>query len=75
MLGDGFRCLAGLDDLIGPEAPRAHPETLNAAIHKGADALKIRFESARSDIVRVADITAEDRPFSAEFAAFRHDYL
>jgi hypothetical protein len=25
--------------------------------------------------VRVADITAEGRSFSAEFAAFRHDYL
>jgi hypothetical protein len=75
MLGDGLRCLAGLDYLVGPEAARAHPKALNATVHKRADALKIGFEAARSDIVRVADITAEDRPFSAEFAAFRHDYL
>jgi hypothetical protein len=75
MLSDGLGRAAGLDDLIGPEATGAHSQTLDTAVHERADALKIRFEPARCDIVRVADITAEDRPFSAEFAAFRHDYL
>jgi hypothetical protein len=75
MLRDGLGRSAGLDHLVRPEAPGAHTQPLNTAVYESADALKIRFEPARSDIVRVADITAEDRPFSAEFAAFRHDYL
>ncbi len=75
MLGDGLAGPAGLDHFVGPQTPRADTQALDAAIHERAHALKIRFEPARGDIVRVADITAEDRPFSAEFAAFRHDYL
>ena len=31
----------GLDDLVGPDAARAHPEPLNPAVHQRADALKV----------------------------------
>ena len=75
MLGDGLTRSAGLDHLVRPEATGAHPQALDTTVDERPDALKIRFEPARRDIVCVADIPAENRPFSAEFAAFRHDYL
>src|SRR5829696_4381721 len=62
----------GLDDLAGAQAASADAQPLDAAVHQGADALEVRLEPARCDIVRVADVPADDRPFSADFAAFCH---
>ena len=65
----------GLDDLAGPQAARADPQPLDSAVHQGANALEVRLEAARRDVVRVADVAADDRPFSADLAAFCHDSM
>jgi hypothetical protein len=68
-----WRTSGSLDDLTRTQTPRAHAQAANATVHHRADALQIRFETARRDIVRVADIPADDRSFSAKFATFCHD--
>ena len=67
--------LTGLHNLVGSQAARTHAEALDSAVDQGANALEVGLEPTRRDIVRVADITADDRPFSAKFAAFRHEDL
>src|SRR5215218_5667369 len=61
-----------LDDLARLQAARAYAQALDTAIDHGANALEIGFEPARGHVVRVADIPADNRAFSAEFAAFCH---
>lgn len=68
-----WRTSGGLDDFAGPEAPRANPQSPHAAIHHGADALKVGFKPARRHIVRVADIPPDDRALTAKFATFSHN--
>ena len=65
----------GFDDLARAQAARADAQALDPAVDQRPDALEIRFEAARRDVVRVADVAADDRPFPAEFAAFCHDRL
>lgn len=66
------RTSGGLDDLAGLETPRAHPQASDSTVDQRPDALKVRFEPSCRHIVRVADISPDDRALSAEFAAFRH---
>lgn len=68
-----WRTSGGLDDLAGLEATRTHAQAPNAAVHDRANPLEVRFEPPCGDVVRVADISPDDRAFSAKFAAFRHD--
>ncbi len=67
------RTSGGLDDLAGLQAARADTQAADATVHHRAYALKVRFEPTRRHIVRVAHISPDNRAFSAEFAAFRHD--
>ena len=66
------RTLGGLDDLAGLETARADAQAPDPAVDQRPDALEVGFEPPRRHIVRVADISPDDRALSAEFAAFRH---
>ena len=68
-----WRTSGGLDDLARPQAAGADAQTAHSAVHHRPDALKVRFKPARRHIVRVADIPADDRSFSAKFATFCHN--
>jgi hypothetical protein len=67
-----WRTSGCLDNLAGTEAPGADPEPAHAAVHHGTNALEVRFEPASRHIVRVADISPDDRALPAEFATFCH---
>ena len=66
------RTSGGLDDLAGLETARADAQAADSAVDQRPDALEVGFEPPRRHIVRVADISPDDRALSAEFAAFRH---
>ena len=66
------RASRGLDDLARPEAARADADALDAAVDQCPDGLKVRLEPARADVVRVAELTADDRALSANFTTLGH---
>ena len=68
-----WRTSGCLDNLAGTETPGADAQPAHPAVHHCTNALEVRFEPARRHIVRVADISPDDRALSAEFAAFRHN--
>src|SRR6185295_4272897 len=63
----------GLDDLVGSEAARADAQPTDSAVDHRANPLEVRFEPPRRDVVRVADVPADDGAFSADFAALCHE--
>ena len=58
--------------LAGAQAAGADAQAADSAVHHRAHALEVRFKPPRRHVVRVADISPDDRALSAEFAAFRH---
>ena len=54
-----------LDDLVGAQAPRADPNAPHAAVDHRPHHLKVGLEPARAHVMRVADLTADDRRLPA----------
>src|SRR5262249_19800108 len=58
----------GLGDPAAPQAAGAHPDVTYGAVHQRLDALEVGLHGARGDVVRVADVAAENRLLAAELA-------
>lgn len=66
--------LGRFDDLIRSEAARADANPLDAAINERPNRLKVWFEPARTDVVRVAHLPADCRRLAANLATLCHDF-
>jgi hypothetical protein len=66
--------LSGFDHLLGPEAPGADANALDAPVDDRPNGLEVRFEPSRADIVRVADLPSHDGTLSANFTPLGHIY-
>ena len=65
--------LRRLGDLARTQAPGADTHALGGAFDDGSDRLQIRFKPARTDVVRVGNRAADDRPLTANFTSLGHD--
>lgn len=61
-----------LGDFVRPDAPCAGIDSTVAAANPGAYALQVRLESAGPYVMRVAELPADDRGLSTNFATIRH---
>src|SRR5215203_2510782 len=59
---------AGFLDLVTLQALGAHPNALDSTIDADADGLKVGIPAPLGAVVRVADVVAGNRPFSADGA-------
>src|SRR6187402_1081459 len=64
----------GLGDLAGLDAAGADADALVCAVHHCLDGLKIRVPATLGDVVRVRDVVAELRTFTAILTNLCHDY-
>jgi hypothetical protein len=64
--------LRRLNHLARPQASCTHTEAFDAPVDHRPDGLKIRLEAAWADVMRVADLPADNGTFTAEFTSFCH---
>ena len=64
--------LGDLGDLVRPDAPGAGVDSTVAAADPGPDPLQVRLEPARPDVMGVAELPADDRGLSTDFAMLCH---
>jgi hypothetical protein len=62
----------GLDDLAGPQAPRAHANAFAPTADDGTNDLKIRLESSRAHVMRMAHCSPDDRSLPANLTTPSH---
>ena len=63
----------GFLDLSGADTAGADEHSANAAVHKGADLLKVGPESSLGPVMGVTDVAADLMAFSADLASAWHD--
>src|SRR4026209_2814496 len=67
-----YRFSDGLDDLAGFQAARARPPPLRLALRHPAQRHQIGQPAALRHVVRVADLVADGRTFTADITALSH---
>src|SRR5690349_6704526 len=72
MEGREPRSLRRLDHFVRAQAPGAHPDALDAAVHDRAHRLQVGLEAPRTDVVRVTHLSSHNRALAADFTPLRH---